>query len=143
MQRGRHGEILEEQVKDASSKIELLNGELAFNKSLTATLERLQALWQTLELVQRAILDDRLLNAVDLLGEADKGIAHVSTSRSTKAAGILASRSADLQSEVVEKLTDSWNDHIRVNLASSTIEIESQAKGYPKPPQQNLLLIDA
>ena len=129
MEQARQGEVLEEQVKDATSKLDLLNGELAFNKSLGATLERLQAVRRTLDKVQRAILDGRLLEGVDLVAQAEEGLDSAFISRSTRVAGLLAARVTDLREDLVEKLTVCWKAYVCVDSARSSIKISHTLNG--------------
>lgn len=129
MEQARQGEFLEELVNDAASKVGLLDGEVAFNKSLGATLERLQAVQRTLDLVQRAILDGRLLEAVDNLGQVEGELDSIPVPRSTKVAGVLRARIADLQNDVVQKLRSCWNAYICVNQARSSIKITRSLNG--------------
>lgn len=129
MEQARQGEVLEEKVRDATSKVGLLNGELAFNKSLGSILERVQAIQKTLDLLQRAILDGQLLESVELLGQADTGLDSIIVSRSTRVAGVLDARVADIRNDVVEKLTDCWKAYVCVDSARSSIKISRILKG--------------
>ncbi len=133
MEQARQGELLEEQVNDATSKLGLLNGEVAFNKSLGATLEGVQAIQRTLDLVQRAILAGRLLEAVDLLGQVVGELESIPVPRSTRVAGILAAKVADLRNDAVENLTDCWKAYICVDPARSSIKVSRSLKGRSLP----------
>ena len=123
MEQARQGEHLEGQVNDAASKVDLLNGEVAFNKILGGTLERLQAIRRTLVLIQRAAFDNRLLEAVDLLSQVDGDLESISISRSTRVAGVLGAKIADLRNHVIERLTDCWNSYVKVDTPTSSITI--------------------
>ena len=129
MESARQGEVLEEKVNDATNKVDLLNGELAFNKSLGATLERLQAIQRTLCLVQEAILAGQLLEGVDLIGQVDEELNSVSVPRSTRVAGVFGARVADLRNDVVEKLTDCWKSYVCVDSTRSSIKISRILNG--------------
>ena len=123
MEQARQGEHLEEQVNDAASKVDLLNGEVAFNKSLGVTLERLQAIQRTLVLTQRVAFDNRLLEAVDLVIQVDGDLELISISRSTRVAGVLGAKIADLRSHVIERLIECWNSYVKVDTPTSSITI--------------------
>ena len=129
MRQAQQGELLEERVNDATSKVSLLDGEVAFNESLAATLGEIQAIQKTLDLVLRAILAGQLLEAVDLLGQAEEAFEFTLLPRSTKAAGVLGAKIADLRSDVVEKLTDCWKAHIFVDAARSSLKISPNPNG--------------
>ena len=128
MEQARQGEHLEEQLNDAASKVHLLNGEMAFNKNLAATLERLQAMQRTLDLIQRAALDNRLLEAVDLLCQVDGDLESMSISRTTRVAGVLLAKIADLRSHVIEGLTTYWNSYVNADASTSSVKITQRSE---------------
>ena len=123
MEQAQEGERLEGQYNDAASKVHLLNGEVAFNKSLGATLERLQFIQRKLDLIERAGLDNQLPEAVNMLCEVDRDLESISISRATRVAGVLGAKIADLRSHVVEQLTKCWNTYINVDTSTSSINI--------------------
>ena len=125
------GELLEEQTNDAASKVRLLDSEVAFNKSLGVTLEQLQAMQRTLNLIQRAILDRRLLEAVDFLGQVGGELNSIPLSRSTRVVGVLGAKIADLRNNAVEKLADCWKAYISVDSDKCSIEISRSLNGSP------------
>ena len=129
MEQARQGELLEEQVNDATSKLELLNGEVAFNNSLGATLEGVQAIQRTLDLVQRAILAGRLLEAVDLLRQVAEELDSIPVPQNTRVASVLGAKVADLRDDVVEKLIGCWKAYICVGSARSSIKISRSLNG--------------
>ncbi len=131
MEQARQGEVLDGKVNDATSKVGLLNGELAFNNSLGATLESLQAIQRTLELIQRAILDGRLREAVDLIGQVEEELNSIPVPRSTRVAGVLGAKISDLRNETVERLTDCWKAHVCVDAVRSSIKISRSLKSRP------------
>lgn len=129
MEQARQGKLLEDQINDAASKVGLLNGEVSFDKSLGGTLERLQAMQRTLNAVQAAILDGRLLEAVDLLGQVEGEFDSIPVSRSTRVAGVLRAKITDLRNDVGEKLIDCWKAYIGVDSARSSIRITQSLNG--------------
>ena len=142
MEQARQGEVLQDQVDDASSKVGLLHGELAFNKSLEATLERVQAIQKSLDLVQRTLLDDRLLECVDLIRQVEEELDSISVPRSSRVAGTLGARATDLRDDVVEKLTRCWKAYVSVDSARSSIKISRNLSGRLSTiPSSDLMLI--
>ena len=133
MEQARHGERLDEEVTDAVGKIDLLNGELAFNESLVGTLERLQTLGQILDLTQRAIIDGRPLEAVKLLEDVSTRLPSSATLGGARVADVLGAKVADFRKETTEKLTEYWNDYLRVEETSSAISIH-QSSTHPDAP---------
>ena len=143
MEQARQGEVLYDQVNDAASKVGLLHGELVFNKSLETTLERVQAIQKSLDLVQRALLDDRLLECVDLIGQVEEELDSISVPRSSRVAGALGARATDLRDDVVEKLTGCWKAYVSVDSARSSIKISRNLSGRPSttfPSDPRLIL---
>lgn len=129
MEQARQGQLLEEQVNDATSKVGLLNGELAFNESLGRKLERVQATQRTLDLVQETLLAGKLLEAVDLLRQVEEELEGVPVPRSTLVAGVLGTKVADLRNNAVEKLIDCWKAYVYVDSTRCSIEISSSLNG--------------
>ena len=133
VEEARQGERLEEDVKDAATKVDLLNGEIAFNHSLGAILERLQAIQQTLELVLRASLDDSLVNAVELFCKAVGDLAALPFTGSTRISSVLEAKVIDLRSHLEGKLTECWNSHIIINPSEGSIRLCQNGEGVLKP----------
>lgn len=129
MEQARQAELLEEQVNDATSKVGLLNGEVAFNKSLAATLEALQATKRTLDLVQKAILAGQLLSAVDLSRQVEGELDSIPVPQSARVAGVVGAKAADLRNDVVERLIESWKAYICVDSGRSSIKISRSLNG--------------
>lgn len=129
VEQARQGEHLEEEANDAASKVDLLNGEIAFNKSLGDLLEQLRAIQRTLDLVQRAALDDNLLEAVDLLAQIDEKLASLSVTTNTRISSVIGAKVSDIRSHVVRKLTDSWNSYIYVDSRKASIQIRQKMQG--------------
>ena len=129
MEQGRQGQLLDEQVNDATSKVRLLNGELAFNESLGRILERVQAIQRTLDLVQETLLASKLLEAVDFLRQVEEELNSVPVPRGTRVAGVLGTKIADLRNDTVKQLIDCWKAYVRVDSTRSSIKISSSLNG--------------
>lgn len=112
----------------------LLNGEVAFNKSLGTILERLQGIQRTLDVVQRAIFDGQLLEAVGLLSQVEAELASLSIARSARITGVFEAKVTDLRNHVIENLRVCWNDYIQVDSAKPSILITTN-------PERTLLII--
>ena len=129
MEQARHGQFLEEQVNDATSKVGLLDGEVAFNKSLGRILERVQAIQRTLDVVQETLLAGKLLEAVDLLRQVEEELDSIPVPQSTRVAGVLGTKVADLRNDAVEKLIGCWKAYVCVDSTRSSIKILSSVNG--------------
>ena len=131
MEQARKGQVLEEQVNDATSKVRLLNGELAFNESLGRILERVQAIQRTLDLVQETLLGGKLLEAVDFLRQVEEELDSKPVPRGTGVAGVLGTKVADLRNDTIEKLVDCWKAYVCVDSTRFSIKIASSVTGRP------------
>ena len=124
MEQARQAERLEEHVKDSASKVDLLNGEIAFNGSLGATLEQLRAIQATLDVAQRATLDGQLAKAVDLLVQVEGELASVSVSPSTRVVGLFEVKVTNLRNHAIEKLKERWYAYIQIDPSKSAVTIK-------------------
>ena len=86
-------------------------------------MERLQAVQKTLDVVQRATLDDQLTKAVDVLAQVRGDLATVSVSRSTRVLGLLEAKITDLRDHLGAKLIECWNAYIHIDSTNSAITI--------------------
>ena len=129
MEQARQGQLLEEQVNDATSKVRLLNGELAFSESLGRILERVQAIQRTLDLVQETLLAGKLLEAVDFLRQVKDELVSVPVPRGTRVAGVLDTKVADLRNDIVKQLIDCWKAYVCVDSTRFAIKISSSLNG--------------
>ena len=114
-----------------------MNGELAFNESLVGTLERLQAISKTLDLIQRAIIDDQPLEAVELLEDVILRLPS-STFGTGRVSDVLGSQVADFREETTEKLTEYWNDYIHVDKVASSVVIRRQPQRFGAPELESI-----
>ncbi|KAL6716444.1 ribosome biogenesis protein ytm1 [Lecanora helva] len=122
-------EHLEAQVNDAASKVNLLNDEIAFNESLGAILEQLRSIQRMLDLVQRATLDENLLEAVTLLKQVDENSAILAVTRSSRVFRVLEAKITDLRTHIKGKVTESWNHRIVVDPAKACIQVRQETEG--------------
>ena len=102
---------------------------MTFNKCLEATLEGVQAIQRTLNDVRIAILDGQSLQAVDLVGQVEGQLDSIGVPRSTRVAGVLDAKIANLRNDVLERLTDCWKARICVDSARSAIKISRSFDG--------------
>ena len=100
----------------------MLEGELAFDESLEIILERLQALRSQLDQIQQAVLHNELPNAVDLLGGFGAAIPSTPSSNS-RVAAVFSSKTAEIRSDVREKLVQCWSAHVQVDRDTPSIQI--------------------
>lgn len=126
MTQAEHGEQLYSQVNDATSKVDLLKEEVAFNETLAKALENIRDFQQTLGLAEDAIRNDGFSDAVDLLKKAEGELLNVRVNRDPKVAGLLHAKIQDLRYTILGSLSDCWRNLLCVDSASSTITINDQ-----------------
>ncbi|KAI9871219.1 MAG: ribosome biogenesis protein ytm1, partial [Pleopsidium flavum] len=120
------GKSLEDQVDDASSKVDLLKGEVSFNETLAETLGRIQRIHQLLHSVQEAALGDRLVDAIVWLENAQKEIGMLRAFENTRIATVLKGKAADLHKAIVETIDDCWNALISMDQSTGRIKIKHE-----------------
>ena len=123
MQQAQHGEHLAEQVKDVQNKVDLLNGEIAFNTSLGEVLGRMQAMHRTLDLAQQATINGQIINAVGFLGQAEIDLENIPLSQSASIVGVLGAKILDLRDHLAKESTGCLKEFIQVDPATSSITI--------------------
>lgn len=126
---------MEGRVTDATENADLLEKELAFSETLAGTLVRLQALRQTLDVIQRAIIDDRPLEAVEALMNVDMRLSSASGFGTARVAEVLRSRVADFTEEATEKLAKHWNEYIHFDAMTRQVRVSTKVQG-----RQNIIL---
>lgn len=132
VKQGLHGDQLDEEASDAVGKVDLLKGELAFNENLVNTLERLQAIGRTLDLIQGALANERPLDAVRLLEDVTTQLPS-STLGAGRVSEMLTSKVAEYRGDATEKLIQGWHEHILVDKAKSRIVVRRQAERFGVP----------
>jgi hypothetical protein len=117
---------LQEELKDATNKLELLTGELWFNKTLTATLEQICAIQKSLDQVQEDTLSDHYVEAIDKLNKADGDVARLQSIENTAVVGLLRDRASGLKRAIVENVGNCWDALIQLNPSEGRITIRNE-----------------
>ena len=117
---------MQEELKDATSKLELLTGELRFNETLTATLEQICAIQKTLGQAQEDTLSDHFVEAIGKLNKTDSDIAQLQSIENTAVVGLLRDRASDLKRAIVENVGNCWDALIQVNQSERRITIRNE-----------------
>ena len=115
---------LQGQVKDAANKIALLQGELAFTKTLISVFERIDKLRQVLASIERAILEDQVVNLSDTLVQASTDLDDIRAQHNTCVAEVLKAKLNSLREDVERSLISYWNTLLRVEVSSSSVSAQ-------------------
>ncbi|KAI9759554.1 MAG: ribosome biogenesis protein ytm1, partial [Candelina submexicana] len=128
LDQSQEGVPAQEQVHDASNKVDLLKGELTFNETLAGTLGHVRRIREQLNLVQDAALGDQFIKAIELLAVALHEIGHLRGFESTRGAGALRHRAVGLRSAIIEALNECWDVLIVCNRSEQCIGIKSEVQ---------------
>ena len=115
---------LQGQVKDAANKIALLQGELAFTKTLISVFERIDKLRQVLASIERAILEDQVVNLSDTLVQASTDLDDILAQHNTCVAEVLKAKLTGLREDVERSLLFYWNTLLQVEVSSSSVSAQ-------------------
>ena len=122
------GKTLDDQVADASSKVDLLKGEVIFNETLVKTLEHIQRIRGLLNSVQEAALGDRLVDAIEWLEKAQEDICLLRSFDNTTIATILKGKATELNKAIVETIEECWNDLIQMDRSTGRVTIKNEVQ---------------
>ncbi|MCJ1281998.1 hypothetical protein MMC26_001321 [Xylographa opegraphella] len=125
------GHELQSQAKDASSKVDLLKGEVIFNEALSSTLQQVHDLRHTLDTAQNAAIQDNSPDAIALLKKADRELSELHGCENTRLAGLVRGKVADLHKLVADTLTQQWNTLVHIDSDTSTISFHRKSNDYP------------
>ena len=109
------------QAKDAANKVALLEGELAFSKTLILVFERINKLRQVLASIERAILEDQIVDLSHTLIEASTELDDIRAQHDTCVVEILKAKLAGLREKVERSLLFYWDTLLRVEVSSSSV----------------------
>lgn len=115
---------LQGQVRDAANKVALLDGELAFTKTLISFFERIDKLRKVLASIERSILNDQIVELTDTLVQASTELDDIRAQHDTCVAEVLKARLNSLREEVERSLLFHWNTLLRVEVSSSSVSAQ-------------------
>ncbi|KKY17895.1 putative centromere kinetochore protein zw10 [Diplodia seriata] len=127
VQQAEAATTLHASVRDASSKAALLKSELAFNATLTATLERIKHASDLLDEAQSDAREHDIIAALDKMKQADDFTTHLGPFRDTRIAGVLHKRLNQLRDALAENATRAWNLLLVADIPGRSATINDQA----------------
>ncbi|KAL1616127.1 ribosome biogenesis protein ytm1 [Diplodia seriata] len=133
VQQAEAATTLHASVRDASSKAALLKSELAFNATLTATLERIKHASDLLDEAQSAAREHDIIAALDKMKQADDFTTHLGPFRDTRIAGVLHKRLNQLRDALAENATRAWNLLLVADIPGRSATINDQADNISLP----------
>lgn len=112
------------QVKDAANKVALLEGELAFTKTLISVFERIDKLRQVIASIERAILEDQIVDLSDSLVQASTELDDIRAQHNTCVVEVLKAKLIGLREEAERSLLFCWNTLLRIEVSSSSVSAQ-------------------
>lgn len=89
--------------------------ELTFNEAVTETLEQVQRFCQQLDEGQRAVEEERIVDAIESLETADGSLETAEFSRHGNLKSILQESVSTLRNSIIELLLIRWTSEVRFN----------------------------
>ena len=120
---------IEEEAHNAANQVELLNGEISFNEGLVSTLQKVRSLQRSLDAVQRASFDDKLLETVGPLEDINSELVVLPYIRNARIYDTFAAKISDLRAFVLQRLKGHWDSHIRIDTSELRIRIIQNEQG--------------
>ncbi|KAL8673724.1 MAG: hypothetical protein Q9168_001885 [Polycauliona sp. 1 TL-2023] len=114
---------LRRDVHDASSKLDLLEEELAFNKALAATVELVRHVRRAILRIQDLSNQGELSDAIEIMLENQKELGQVGKGRRIKAFEVLATITEDLRQDIIAALNRRWHDLIHIDAQKATVSL--------------------
>ncbi|KAL9007094.1 MAG: hypothetical protein Q9188_000129 [Gyalolechia gomerana] len=121
-------EELRQSVHDAGSKLRLLEGEVAFNESLAATLEQIRRGRHRADKIQSLLSQGGLSEAVELCVENEAELATIPSGRNVRAIAVLRNEGIETRHDIVRALTQKWYDVVEVDDQTSTVSLSQSAE---------------
>lgn len=123
----RDGE-LRQGVRDARSKLRLLEQELDFNHKLAGSLKQVQTIHRLKGHIQDLLDQGHVYMAVErfLHGESELGSMH--SDGNINAVALLQHEMGELRQGIARDLTRAWHDAIRIDTQTSTVSLQDDVE---------------
>ncbi len=120
---------IQSQVNDASSKIALLQGELAFNEALVDTLQDVGRATERLDSAQDAVAHKKTVLALEALEDTNATIARLKDVGNTRVMGLLYERAGAVRASLEEDTMRRWDALVVVNRTDRQVTINGETQG--------------
>ncbi|KAK4203249.1 hypothetical protein QBC40DRAFT_337708 [Triangularia verruculosa] len=118
-------------TQDAEAKAEFLVRELNYNAQVQEALRGIRTVNRTLDEVEKARDERRILDALHLLERSWKELDAIPVSKSCRAIKLLDIRAFELKSDVHQVFDHVWNTLINVDVEKHTVTITSNREDEP------------
>ncbi|KAL9063892.1 MAG: hypothetical protein Q9157_008043 [Trypethelium eluteriae] len=123
VQQAEAGKALQSNIDDASSKVGLLQNELAFNGTLSETLVRIKDTKRLLDEAQGAAVARDVITAINKLENVDQSTVGKGSLGSARVSGLLQNRVKSLRNDLIEETLRRWNMLITFDYSRSRVVI--------------------
>ena len=111
-------------VEDKRNKVELLWKEVAFNETLTGTLDHVGYANSLLQRAQEEAVIGNVEKALSRLEDAEASIAGLEGVKESRAVAVLQQRAEQLREGLIESATECWNALIQVDIENKRVWIQ-------------------
>jgi len=118
-------------LHDIEAKADFLVRELNYNQQVQLALRGIKAVNQTLDQVERARDDRRILDALHLLEKSWTQLDEIPVSKSCRAIRLLDIRAFELKRDVHEVFDHVWNTLVHVDVEHGRVSVRDTAEGEP------------
>ena len=113
---------------DALQKVALLKGELTFTKTLVSVFGRIAKLRNSLEILQTAIIEDRIVEIPGLLVDTEIEFEGIRDQYAMRAVAILKEKLGTLRTDIGDRLLHDWNMLLFIDSSSATFKAQQEIK---------------
>lgn len=107
--------VLQSKVKDAAAKVSLLETEIAFNQTVTSSLEEVQRLVNQLEAGRTGLRHGSVISAINTLEQLEKDLGAKNLLMNTNALDILSDAGALFRRELAEFTQARWREQVHID----------------------------
>ncbi|KAL8731350.1 MAG: hypothetical protein Q9166_003442 [cf. Caloplaca sp. 2 TL-2023] len=107
--KARRNDELQQNFHDAESKLHLLEEEVAFNRDLAATLDKVLKIRRETSQIQDLVNHGELVEAIEFMVNIGKELGEIESSRSITGIAILRLENKDLRRDIVDALSRRWH----------------------------------
>ncbi|KAB5563043.1 hypothetical protein GE09DRAFT_1110803 [Coniochaeta sp. 2T2.1] len=115
-------------LQDIEAKAEFLVRELNYNHQVQQALQGIKDVNQTLDQVERARDERRILDALHLLEKSWSQLDEIPVSKSTRAIRLLDIRAFELKTDVHEVFDHVWNALVHVDVERGSVTVREEAE---------------
>ncbi|KAH8908938.1 hypothetical protein BR93DRAFT_977027 [Coniochaeta sp. PMI_546] len=124
-------DVLGKRLHDIEAKADFLVRELNYNQQVQQALQGIKAVNQTLDQVERARDDRRILDALHLLEKSWTQLDEIPIGKSCRAIRLLDIRAFELKTDVHEVFDHVWNALVHVDIEHGSVSIRDRAEDEP------------